>query len=242
MTWGGDASDIVVSGNDRLVRFSGPKQVNIKAYINPNIKRGQCNIDIFYAEGITATTDAAIATEIMGKQNGNATIPVTWGNRLSSIAQTYSGNTRMLDFTNFVKLTTKQADMGTSASNASGTGWTPTVKDGTTTTSSITLTENANKNLNYNYASDVLHTNEAFLYTKNGTKTQKILLQQNELAVMNGGIGFSKPSTSIVGATGNYAITTTTADMITFPYGYVQGAKAEANGTLWNSGNSSTKI
>ena len=252
MLWAGDAS-YEVSGNPRLIRVTGPKQLDFKVYIRPDISRGKCNVEAFYAESVTATTDAAIVTELIttkANQVGDVTMPVTWNNRLGSVAKTYTGGTRLLDFTGVTSTTVDPTIMGTAPGvNASGTGWTPTVTVGTTTTSSIAVPVNSNEKLAYNYLTDVLRTNEAFIYTVNGTKTQKILLQQNEFAVMAGGIRFSGGKNAAVGATGNYVSTLAyggpddVSEMLGFPYGYVQSAKEPTSTTdRWNSGNTNSKI
>ena len=243
MTWAGDAS-YKVNGNARLLRFSGPKLIDLKVYVSTTIGQGRRDSEIFYAENITATTDAAIETEIMttkATQTGDATIPVTWGNRIGSIAQTYSSvnGTEIVHFTDVVRISVDKTEMGTYLANASGSTWIPTA---VASASSITVPENSYKNLAYNINTQVLRTNEAFIYTKNGTTTQKTLLQQNELAVMNGGIGFSLGSGATLNSVGHYNITTAPAEMVLFPYGYVQGAKAEAYNTTWTSTNSPTRI
>ena len=251
MSWAGDAS-YEVNSNPRLIRVTGPKQLDFKVYISPDISRGKCNVEAFYAESVTATTDAAIVTELIttkASQVGNVTMPVTWNNRLSSVAKTYTGDTRLLDFTGVTGFTVSQADMGTAAPNASASeNWKPTVTGGTIATSSIAVPDNNFEHLTYNYLTDILRTNEAFIYTMNGTTTQKILLQQNEFAVMKGSIRFSGGKTAGVGTTGNYVSTLASgpddvSEMLGFPYGYVQSAKEPTSmSETWNASNTGSKI
>ena len=256
MTWAGDAS-YEVSGNPQLIRVTGPKKLDFKVYIRPDISRGKCDVAAFYAEGVTATADADIVTELITTKAslpGDVTMPVTWNNRLSSVAKTYTGATRLLDFTGVVApyFTVNKDEMGTGYDNASASeDWKPTViGGGTADKSSIAVPDNNWENLEYKYLTDVLRTNEAFIYTVNGTTTQKILLQQNELAVMVGGIGFSGGKNAGVGSTGNYVSTynTTTkvdnvSEMLGFPYGYVQSAKEPTTTTdTWDASNTGSKI
>ena len=244
MSWAGNAS-YEVNGNPRLIRVTGLKQLDIKVYISPDMSRYNCKVAAFYAENVTATTDADIVTELIttkASQAGDVSMPVIWNNRLSSVGKTYTNGT-LLNFTSGTVLTVSPAVMGTGGANASGLGWTPTV-----TGSSITVPNNTCENLDYNHLTDILETNEAFISTVNGTTKQKILLQQNEFAVMKGGIRFDGGKTAGQGATGSYISSLVNgvddvSEMLGFPYGYVQSAKEPTSlAETWDASNTGSKI